>query len=505
MITSKELLARGGISRATLNNYIALGILPKPLVRKPPAGRERARQLGYFPDQAVERIEAVQRYKKEGLSMAEISDRFATNQAASGPRLAAVEGKLQQPTGSPSGAEMRLTLDRVENAAYMVNYNFEVEWANAEAAKGFFGLSTGFEPEIEARSFFKLLFNSNVVGQCEDREELLRFHLAIAKLRLPKRALSKLGSHISDEDLQLLQNLYDETEAMRPGPVAETRVNVAAPANEPEWFNVYATVFREGVFFVHQAAEAPAETLLALLSRRDQLIRDLVRNRQPVFTPLCVLVADLQDSVKICAELPPEEYFELINQIWHMAETLLRKYHATQGKHAGDGMVSYFFPQPDRSYLFNAFQSAKELKEKMRELSQEWQLRKNWTNELYLNIGLNEGEEWFGTYHSATNLEFTVLGDTINHAGRLSDFARYGTIWATKNLMGKLSAEEREKIGFGIRRTNKEGREILIPATYSRLANLIDLGDGRYEKFRDIATLPVTEVWELETDLPPKT
>ena len=56
-----------------------------------------------------------------------------------------------------------------------------------------------------------------------------------------------------------------------------------------------------------------------------------------------------------------------------------------------------------------------------------------------------------------------------------------------------------------IRRANKEGREILIPATYSRLANLIDLGDGRYEKFRDIATLPVTEVWELEADSPPKT
>ena len=62
-------------------------------------------------------------------------------------------------------------------------------------------------------------------------------------------------------------------------------------------------------------AEAPAETFLELLSRRDQLIRDLFRSRQPVFTPLCVMVADLQDSVKICAELPPEEYFELINQI----------------------------------------------------------------------------------------------------------------------------------------------------------------------------------------------
>ena len=275
---------------------------------------------------------------------------------------------------------------------------------------------------------------------------------------------------------------------------------MAARDDEANWQDVYATVFREGVLFVHQSAEAPAESIIALLSRRDQLIRNLFRDRQPVFTPLCVMVADLQDSVKICAELPPEEYFELINQIWKIAEGLLRKYHATQGKRAGDGMVSYFFPQPDGSYLFNCFQSARELKGKMRELSKEWQLRKNWTNELYLNIGLNEGEEWFGTYHSDTYLEFTVLGDTINHAGRLSDFARFGSIWATKNLMGKLSVEEREKISFGIRRTDQDGRDIQIPASYSRLANLIDLNDGKYEKFRDIATLPVTELWDIKTE-----
>ncbi|MDA1099911.1 MAG: adenylate/guanylate cyclase domain-containing protein [Proteobacteria bacterium] len=490
----------GAISRATLNNYIALGILPKPVVKTPPPGGERARKIGYFPDDAVQRITAVQRYKDEGLSMLEIAELFAASDETNESGPTAAEDNLLHPVEAPALTEMRVTLASLRNAAYMVNYNFEIEWANAEATSGIFGLSDGFEPEIEARSFFKLALNSDVVAPCEDRKELLRFHLAIAKIRLPKRSLAKLSSHIGDEDLQLMQNLYDETEEMHLSPVATTRVNMAATESQPNWQDIYATVFREGVLFVHQSAEAPAESVLALLSRREQLIRNLVRNRQPVLTPLCVLVADLQDSVKICAELPPEEYFELINQIWSITEPLLRKYHATQGKHVGDGMVSYFFPQPDRNYLLNGFQSARELKQEMRQLSKEWQLRKNWTNELYLNIGLNEGEEWFGTYHSDTNLEFTVLGDTINHAGRLSDFARFGSIWATKNLMGKLSAEEREKISFGIRRTDRDGQEIRIPASYSRLANLIDLDEGKYEKFRDIGTLPITEVWDLKTD-----
>lgn len=43
-LTSRELMARANISRATLNNYIGLGILPKPALprAKAPAGRRRA-------------------------------------------------------------------------------------------------------------------------------------------------------------------------------------------------------------------------------------------------------------------------------------------------------------------------------------------------------------------------------------------------------------------------------------------------------------------------------
>lgn len=523
MLTSKELIERAGISRATLNNYIALGILARPLVKKPEAADEKARQLGYFPDDTLGVIETVQSLKRDGLSMAAIAARLG---GASAPPPAAPTATPMAPpardaarpvpapetpatpetpapakaTPTPTATGVRLTLDRLETPAYMVNYNFLIEWCNDQASEGFFGLTAGLDPEIDNRSFFKLLANSAVARNWQDRDELIRFHLSIAKIRLPKEAFAKLAPEISNADLGLLQSLYDGTRAAQPGMIAETRVNMADARETPKWHNVYATFFREGVLFIHSPAEAPADTFLELLSRRDQLIRDLFRSRKPVFTPLCVMVADLQDSVKICAELPPDEYFELINQIWHMAENVLRRYHATQGKHAGDGMVSYFFPQPDRNYLLNAFVSAKELQQKMRELSHEWQLRKNWTNELYLNIGLNEGEEWFGTYHSATNLEFTVLGDTINHAGRLSDFARYGAVWATKNLVGKLNSDERERLQFGIRRTNSEGRDIWVPASYSRLSNLLDLNQGQYEKFRDIATLAITEIIDFEFD-----
>jgi len=199
VITSKELMALGAISRATLNNYIALGILPKPEVKSPPAGRERARKIGYFPDNAVQRIKAIQQHKNLGLSMLEIAEMFAPVLAVDNTRGIRDEGTPPPPLEAPALTGMRVTLDKLENPAYMVNYNFEVEWANAAATNGLFDLADNFEPEIEARSVFRLLFNSDLMTPCEDREELLRFHLAIAKLRLPERALAKLRTHIGDE------------------------------------------------------------------------------------------------------------------------------------------------------------------------------------------------------------------------------------------------------------------------------------------------------------------
>ena len=78
MISSKALLDQTGMSRATLNNYIALGILPKPgvLSQADDASSGAKRLLGYFPADAVDRIRAVQSLKSEGLSIAEIVEYF---------------------------------------------------------------------------------------------------------------------------------------------------------------------------------------------------------------------------------------------------------------------------------------------------------------------------------------------------------------------------------------------------------------------------------------------
>ena len=169
------------------------------------------------------------------------------------------------------------------------------------------------------------------------------------------------------------------------------------------------------------------------------------------------------------------------------------KYQGVYGKHAGDGMLYYFIKKPGSNYILDAIYCALELREKMREFSSEWKMHKGWLNDIYLNIGINEGKEFFGTIVSASSIVFTALGDSINYAARLSDLARFGSIWTTKNVINKLSAEELKEIHFGIRHSRHD-REVFVKNSYSRVIDLIDPTDKRYGKFLDISTLPVTEI-----------
>ena len=59
LISSIELLSKTGISRATLNDYIKMGMIPPPMVRKPIDPYSKAKRIGYFGYSVVETIETI--------------------------------------------------------------------------------------------------------------------------------------------------------------------------------------------------------------------------------------------------------------------------------------------------------------------------------------------------------------------------------------------------------------------------------------------------------------
>lgn len=242
--------------------------------------------------------------------------------------------------------------------------------------------------------------------------------------------------------------------------------------------------------------DPPTQGVTVLPSARERAVQDLFKQRMPIPLSFSVLAADLQDSIRICAEMPPEEYLRLINQVWICVKSSFKKYFGTYGKHAGNGLVYYFLKDSDSNYLINPICCALDLREKMKKLTDEWKQDKGWCEDLYLNVGINEGYEFFGKISSAPTVEFITLGDTANYALRLSDFARCGSIWTTKNLLTRLDEKERKKICYGIRR-DQPTHDVLNENTFSRIGDLIPKNGDKYSIISDISTMIVTEIYNL--------
>ncbi len=512
LITSKEIIEKTGISRATLNNYIKMGILPKPIVRRPGPEQKGVKQIGYFPLSVLEYILKVKLLKQQGNSMEDIANLFQESLSAdqkaarqesqpvqeSQPgqeRRQKEETVFSQGQRRVSDNELQVTIADINSPAYLINHNFEIEWINKPAEDLIFNSNIKEIVAIESRNVFRLLLNEKLRNDVQNWKESVLLHLTILQNRINANNLNSIYEGITDKEVTILADLYDQKNHEARENIYHLPVSVIKSDGSESTYWVHSMSFREGTFFVYVPTDSVNAALLDLLTQRGKIINDLLKNRMPSLVSLCVLIADLQDSVKISAELLPGQYFELINEMWQSVGPTFEKYNGIYGKHAGDGMLYYFIHRPGFDYLMNAVNCAIEMREVMKELSSKWRLRKGWNNELFLNIGINEGQEFFGTVQSANNIEFTALGDTINIAGRLSDFAQNGGIWTTKNLISRLSQEERNMIRFGVYNEDQT-RKIFIRDSFSRISDIMKKDNPHFLHLSAISGLPITEIIE---------
>src|SRR5215204_3580771 len=110
--SSKEIIEITGISRATLNNYINYGLLSKPTVLNP-GESGGPRQLGYFPDDAIQRVQRIQQLRQDGINMAEIVSRMRNDSKTVVTPLAPQSGAMPRSVDMVAGTGVRVTLDDI--------------------------------------------------------------------------------------------------------------------------------------------------------------------------------------------------------------------------------------------------------------------------------------------------------------------------------------------------------------------------------------------------------
>ncbi|MBN1105314.1 MAG: hypothetical protein JXL84_18015 [Deltaproteobacteria bacterium] len=264
LISSKEILRRSGISRATLNNYIKAGILPKPVVRKPQEDSTSTKKIGFFPQSSLDRIEWVQRMKREGKSMDFITATLLQEKKgalpedtsfAVGPEMRAVPREGAR-SPLPHGGRLRLTVDEISFPSYMLNYEFELIWINREGEQRLFKGTLKQEDLAAPQSIFKLLFNWEFHSYVANWRSLLMLHMAYAKVvKLSKTWIAGMYRGISQSEISVLEDVYDQVSAVGNQTLKKSYVSLLTGDGVSESFKVTSVFFREGVLFVYVPLE----------------------------------------------------------------------------------------------------------------------------------------------------------------------------------------------------------------------------------------------------------
>ncbi len=479
MFTSKEVLEKTGISRATLNNYISWGLVPRPQVLPPQANDGSAPRIGYFPDDILDRIARIQKLKRDGLSISQISAQFSAlaSPVTPGENVAPTPASLPTPAPTQPLRQVAtvnfaapstpaLPLEEITSPAYLVNSRFEVVWANdgarARAWPNHVPLSAG----PEAPNVFKFLMRDSA-GKAAD--PVLGLHLNLARQRgIPA---ADVWRGVRQEQGGLLANLYERAATfelpmvvrLRLEPAERPGVLPSASGGASGGVYLYALTFAKATLFIYVPAQGGDFHL------GQWVPAEIPSNDIPALTDVAVLACDLQDTRGLWAELPAPEYFELINEVWLRVEPILQRHGGNSGKHPAEGLVCYFLAQETPSHLWNAIAAAQEIRHAMEKISREWRMRKGWVRNLHLNTGIDEGQEWRGRLRAGPDAGFTMLGESVHRALRISAFARDGSVWLTKNLVEKLPVAARERLKFGVRHRTESGELVLVASTFARV------------------------------------
>lgn len=171
----------------------------------------------------------------------------------------------------------------------------------------------------------------------------------------------------------------------------------------------------------------------------DGQLRDSILAGADVRTRAVVLFADMRGFTGISERLTPQEVVPLLNEYFSLLTAVTFRYDGTVFHMAGDClMVGFGVPleQPDGPE--RAVRTAQEMLVRFTGLAQTWKARH--AIETGLGIGINEGDVIAGNVGSALYMNYTIIGDTVNVASRLSQRARAGEVLFSRALKRSLDA-----------------------------------------------------------------
>ena len=150
-----------------------------------------------------------------------------------------------------------------------------------------------------------------------------------------------------------------------------------------------------------------------------------------------VLFADMRGFTAVAERLSATQVFELFNEFFAWLTSVAVRHAGTVFNMAGDSlMVGFGVPVPQVDASARSIRAACEMQAGFVSLAEQW--AKRYGVETGLGIGINHGEVIAGNIGSAQYMSYTLIGDTVNIAARLSQRARAGEVLFTRGLQHSL-------------------------------------------------------------------
>ena len=174
------------------------------------------------------------------------------------------------------------------------------------------------------------------------------------------------------------------------------------------------------------------ETILATPSLLESARID--RNTRPIVT---VLFADLRGFTRMSEQLEPDQVVLLLNEYFTLLTDCAHQNEGTIFNMAGDNLlVGFGAPIAQKDATPRAIKTGQRMLAEFARLAREWKVRHG--VEVGLGIGINEGEAVAGNVGSPAYMNYTLIGDTVNTAARITQRARAGEMLFSEQVMRSI-------------------------------------------------------------------
>jgi adenylate cyclase len=276
-------------------------------------------------------------------------------------------------------------------------------------------------------------------------EEQLRLDLNADRGKLMNHLIGATRNPFLDQLVPLLTNGYNNDEATELNLPQDVSYSVSvAPVRSADEQPLGRVAVLRDITAIKRLERQERERVRSVFRRyvspvvAERLLSEGQELGRPTEREVVVLFADMRGFTSLTERMDPRILIErILNRYFTAMTEALYAHDGTIDKFLGDGIIGVFgspITRPDDPQ--RALLSAVEMQRAFARLNEEWQ------QELGMNVGMGIGISYgravVGNIGSEQRQDYTLIGDVVNTASRLSGLARGGQIIVSYHLHDAL-------------------------------------------------------------------